>query len=315
MPPPREPLVTIGIPAYNRAAGLRRTLEAITTQRYRNLEIVVSDNCSPDPAIRDLALGMAAADPRITYHRQESNIGAVGNFFALVALARGDYFMWAADDDWWDPEFVGASLELLEADPSASVALTRFEPLPDPEGRVRLLPRAFEKIREFSHPDLCRRLRRYLAQKDAFGKAHIAYGLFPTPAIRQAVATVERVVSPVMPLADFERVDVLLNGVLLTLGNLVTSDRCLRRFSFGPRKGVGAGTRPLAGVDPNFMRCLEFFLPVIDGLDLPESGKAGLRAAVRRRKFGYLMERVGRKLLVYKLYWSLYKKLRYRRYR
>ncbi len=45
----RLPLVSVGIPIYNRAKGLRRTLECITGQTYKNLEIVVSDNFSPGP--------------------------------------------------------------------------------------------------------------------------------------------------------------------------------------------------------------------------------------------------------------------------
>ena len=44
----RNPLVTVGIPTYNRPAGLERTLECIRQQSYTNLEIIVSDNCSTD---------------------------------------------------------------------------------------------------------------------------------------------------------------------------------------------------------------------------------------------------------------------------
>jgi glycosyltransferase involved in cell wall biosynthesis len=46
-----EPLVSVGIPCYNRPEGLKRTLECITGQTYKNLEIIVSDNCSPDPEV------------------------------------------------------------------------------------------------------------------------------------------------------------------------------------------------------------------------------------------------------------------------
>lgn len=45
------PLVSVWIPCYNRPEGLKRTLECITGQTYKNLEIIVSDNCSPDPEV------------------------------------------------------------------------------------------------------------------------------------------------------------------------------------------------------------------------------------------------------------------------
>ena len=47
----RQPLVSVGIPTYNRPEGLRRTLECITKQTYKNLEIIVSNNCSSGPEI------------------------------------------------------------------------------------------------------------------------------------------------------------------------------------------------------------------------------------------------------------------------
>ena len=40
------PLVTVGIPTYNRPKGLERTLQCILNQTYANLEIIISDNCS-----------------------------------------------------------------------------------------------------------------------------------------------------------------------------------------------------------------------------------------------------------------------------
>jgi len=41
------PTVSIGIPTFQPAEGLSRTLDCITRQTYRNLQIIVSDNASP----------------------------------------------------------------------------------------------------------------------------------------------------------------------------------------------------------------------------------------------------------------------------
>ena len=35
-----QPLVSVGIPTYNRPEGLRQTLDCITFQTYKNLEII-----------------------------------------------------------------------------------------------------------------------------------------------------------------------------------------------------------------------------------------------------------------------------------
>ena len=56
------PLVTIGIPTYNRADHyLREALTSALSQTYANLEIIVSDNCSTD-STQTLVKGLP--DPR-----------------------------------------------------------------------------------------------------------------------------------------------------------------------------------------------------------------------------------------------------------
>jgi glycosyltransferase involved in cell wall biosynthesis len=42
----KMPLVSIGLPTYNRPAGLKRALDCIIAQKYLAVEIIVSDNCS-----------------------------------------------------------------------------------------------------------------------------------------------------------------------------------------------------------------------------------------------------------------------------
>ncbi len=96
-----EPLVSVGIPTYNRPAGLRHTLECITGQTYRNLEIIVSDNCSPGPETEAVVREFMAKDPRIQYYRQEVNRGPTQNIEFVIGKSTGEYFMCAADDDGW----------------------------------------------------------------------------------------------------------------------------------------------------------------------------------------------------------------------
>lgn len=105
------PLVSVGIPTFNRPNGLKRTLENITAQRYKNLEIIVSDNCSTDVDVEAVVQSFMQNDLRISYHRQITNIGSWQNFLFVLKKARGDYFMWAADDDEWEPDFVTRCME------------------------------------------------------------------------------------------------------------------------------------------------------------------------------------------------------------
>jgi glycosyltransferase involved in cell wall biosynthesis len=96
----------VGIPTFNRPEGVRRTLGAITRQTYPSLEIIVSDNASPEHQTEDVIAEFAERDPRIRFHRQTHNIGAGANFQFVLSQAKGRYFMWAADDDDWEPSFI-----------------------------------------------------------------------------------------------------------------------------------------------------------------------------------------------------------------
>ena len=115
------PLVSIGIPTYNRPEGLRRTLNCICGQTYKNLEIIVSDNCSPDQAVKELSREFVDSDSRVSYYRQEESIGVSGNFRFVLQKSQGEYFMWAADDDEWAPDFISQCMEVLQKSDAVSV--------------------------------------------------------------------------------------------------------------------------------------------------------------------------------------------------
>jgi glycosyltransferase involved in cell wall biosynthesis len=108
--PEKQPLVSVGIPTYNRPIGLKRTLDCITQQTYLNIEIIVSNNCSTDPRVEIVAREFQEKDQRVQYFRQTENKGAAYNFSFVLKQSIGKYFMWAADDDEWEPEFIQTCL-------------------------------------------------------------------------------------------------------------------------------------------------------------------------------------------------------------
>lgn len=119
----KEPLVSIGIPCYNRPEGLRRTLEYITGQTYRNLEIIVSDNCSPNIEIEKVGREYAIKDKRVQYIKQDTNIGAMNNFRFLVENSSRKYFLWAADDDLLSQSYIERCIEYLQKNIDYGVVL------------------------------------------------------------------------------------------------------------------------------------------------------------------------------------------------
>lgn len=91
------PLISIVIPVYNTERYLRRCMESVVHQTYRNLEIICVDDGSTDGsgAVLD---AYAARDRRVRVVHQE-NGGLVAARKAGIALAAGEYVSYVDSDD------------------------------------------------------------------------------------------------------------------------------------------------------------------------------------------------------------------------
>jgi len=127
---PIQPLVSVGITTYSRPEGLRRTLQCISGQTYRNLEIIVSDDCSPGREFRE-------RDKRVRYFRHDPNRGAIWNYNFVLGVATGKYFMWSDDDDIWDKDFVNVLQKLLAENEGAVSAMGNYEKAQPGGRRIR----------------------------------------------------------------------------------------------------------------------------------------------------------------------------------
>lgn len=92
------PFVSLCIPTYNRYDLLRTALDAARRQDYPNYEILISDNTDFAETPKWL-LDTIAADTRIRYVKQPTNLGMVGNYCFLLNSSNGEYFCSLQDDD------------------------------------------------------------------------------------------------------------------------------------------------------------------------------------------------------------------------
>lgn len=111
------PLVSIGLPTYNRPAGLRKALEWITRQTYQNIEVIISDNCSEIDEVQTTTEEFASKDQRIRVFRQEKNIGLENNFNFVYAQSGAPYFIWMSDDDFFESDYIEKCITFLEEHP------------------------------------------------------------------------------------------------------------------------------------------------------------------------------------------------------
>lgn len=112
------PTVSIGFPVYNGEKYLKKALDSLLGQDYKDFEIIISDNASTDKT-PDICREYAKKDSRIRYYYNESNYGAMWNYRKVFMLARGKYFKWAAHDDECYPSMLRRCVETLDKNPTS----------------------------------------------------------------------------------------------------------------------------------------------------------------------------------------------------
>jgi glycosyltransferase involved in cell wall biosynthesis len=110
------PLVSIGLPVYNGDNYLEEAIASILAQTFTDFELIISDNASTDRT-EEIARRFAAADDRIRFHRNETNIGGANNQNLTLDLARGRYVRMAAHDDVMAPTLLEECIKVLESQP------------------------------------------------------------------------------------------------------------------------------------------------------------------------------------------------------
>jgi hypothetical protein len=120
------PLVTVGMPIYNGESHLAEALESVLAQDYQGLEILVLDDDSSD-ASGEIVRSLAQRDSRITYMRNDHNLGAFGNSLRTLAVAHGKYFTWLHQDNTLvSPRYISSTVAFLERHPDAVCCASSF---------------------------------------------------------------------------------------------------------------------------------------------------------------------------------------------
>ncbi len=167
--------ISIGMPVYNGEKYIREALDTILGQTFTDFELIISDNCSSD-STESICREYAKKDARISYVRQQSNIGAAANFLYVINQAVGNYFMWAACDDRWSADWLERMHEAIK-EPGVGMAFGQVVHI-DASGNTMLHPANGVNFGYgYSGIPLLRRARFYLAY-EGMGKANSIYSLY-----------------------------------------------------------------------------------------------------------------------------------------
>jgi GT2 family glycosyltransferase len=171
----RTPLVSVGLPVYNGERYVGEAIRSILDQTFTDFELVIGDNASVDRTA-DICRAAAAVDPRVRYHRNETNLGASRNYSVVFELARGKYFKWAAHDDALAPDFLRRCVEVLETDQTVVLCHAKTATIGADGQFVKEWPEPTDFAEEAAH-------RRFRASLE-IGETHLIWALIRTSALR-----------------------------------------------------------------------------------------------------------------------------------
>ncbi|NQW15917.1 MAG: glycosyltransferase family 2 protein [Chloroflexi bacterium] len=131
--------IAFGLAVYNGEQFLGESVRALLSQTYPHFHLIISDNHSDD-STEEIARKLAASDARITYVRNDRNLGLIGNWrmayqTAEKVLGELDYFAFAADHDLWHERWLEILLEIMESNPTAIMAHPKYRAI-DVDGKL-----------------------------------------------------------------------------------------------------------------------------------------------------------------------------------
>lgn len=104
-----SPLVSIICLCYNHAKFVEETLNSALNQTYKNIELLIADDCSSDNSKKVIEHWLLK-HPNITFIANTANIGNTKTFNKLLQYAKGDYIIDLAADDILLPDCIEKQL-------------------------------------------------------------------------------------------------------------------------------------------------------------------------------------------------------------
>lgn len=130
-----RPLISVIVPIYGVEKYLEQCLDSIINQTYRNLEIILIDDGSPDRC-GEICDRYASRDSRIkVIHQSNQGLSAARN--AGMDMATGEYISFIDSDDYIDPHFYEKMEQGFQDYPEAPIIICL--PYQDKDGQITYL--------------------------------------------------------------------------------------------------------------------------------------------------------------------------------
>lgn len=133
--------VSVCIPTYNGEIYIKKTMESILDQTYRNIEIIIVDDGSTDKTLEIIS---TYNDSRIKIIKNEKNLGMVNNWNKCFEYVNGEYILFLFQDDIISKDAVERKVSILDNN-SDVVMVCSATSVIDENDNIKLKRRSFKK--------------------------------------------------------------------------------------------------------------------------------------------------------------------------
>lgn len=118
------PQFSVIMPLFNKERYVKKAIESVIAQTYRDFELIITDDGSTDNSL-DVVRGLKIEDRRLKILTQ-SNSGVAAARNNGVAKSKGEYVCFLDADDWWEPTFLKEMDRLIQEYPEAGLYATNY---------------------------------------------------------------------------------------------------------------------------------------------------------------------------------------------
>ena len=107
--------VSVIIPCYKAAEFVEKCLRSLEGQTYRDFDVIMVDDCSPDNSAAVVAAYAATSSLEIVYLKNEKNSGPAVSRNNAIAASRAEYVCFCDSDDWYDADYLEKMVTAADA--------------------------------------------------------------------------------------------------------------------------------------------------------------------------------------------------------
>lgn len=129
--------ISVCIPQYNRIQYLLKNLSIISEQSYADIEVIISDDASPDNTEEEILKLIPGYKYPIIYFRHPVNVGYDANLRKSMELATGDYCLTMGNDDTlYGKDGVSLLVDFLKDNNRPEIGFSNFAEFHSPDSPI-----------------------------------------------------------------------------------------------------------------------------------------------------------------------------------